>query len=960
MFSFDYHKKSNFLLNMKKNIYTLVLMVPLICSAQSDWTNIAAGADASASSQNNSNQGADKAVDAGYASSNRWVSSNTNQVHYLTLDLGQISTIEAYRIYLNASKYPTIYTLSYSSDSTSWDTLSTVDTTPEAATLSSTSMQLYQDTLSTALDSVRYFKFSADAADIINNGGEFFLRFHELELYGPCAACPDSITNFVVAFDTSDVENPQIDLSWDDNETDETEFKVSISGAALNTEIVSLAANTTSYSFDAFYGVNYNVSIEVVNASGSGVSPGNAAYMAHPRNIALNKVATGSSRFDALRDADGAVDGQLNVNEATRWVTSQTSASTGSPQWIEIDLASIHTVDGYRMANEDNSFGQPTSWAFQYWDGSDWVNADTLSSAPSPTDTVFNSSNTHTIHLYKRTFSSVSTSKVRLIINANATRARVYELEVYGDEVIKTWNGTAWSPSAPDSLESIVIDGNYNTTTNGNISNVYDITVNSGDTLIISNGGFVQNTGDFTNNGQVDIISGGALNTNGDGDITGDGFMIRRGTRHGESAGKYIVVGAPVANATFSRLGPGSINYAYDESKPYESSMDAGSEANDGLNRFISRSSTDTMLLGRGYFSAFTKAMIFEGTPNDGDVTVSLNRTEHDSSGSMHENTYEGFNLVANPYPCAISFFSFINGNLDNISGPIYLWDDFGSKNGRGSNSDYITVNAVGTTGTSRAGNQGNWDNFLRSGQGFFIQLDSGKTSIGFADSMRVTGNNGDGAFFRSIDDISSLKFVLTDHQEDIYSESLIGFVNGATKGVDKLYDASVFSNGGTKLFSLIDNKQYAIQGLPSLGEEASFTLGLMSKQAGELTISIANLKNISSEYAVLLKDNETGLSVNLSEEEDYKFITEEGVDNNRFDVTITSNISSVQSVNSSANGDFYYQLNQQSLLLGMKGVKEVSANVEISDMEPIQKFVFGHHSKKIEVKFLIYTAHQM
>ena len=51
----------------------------------------------------------------------------------------------------------------------------------------------------------------------------------------------------------------------------------------------------------------------------------------------------------------------------------------------------------------------------------------------------------------------------------------------------------------------------------------------------------------------------------------------------------------------------------------------------------------------------------------------------------------EGWNLVSNPYPAAISVSRFLAEN-DNIEGAVYFWDDNNSASARGDDADYLTV----------------------------------------------------------------------------------------------------------------------------------------------------------------------------------------------------------------------------------------------------------------------------
>jgi len=86
---------------------------------------------------------------------------------------------------------------------------------------------------------------------------------------------------------------------------------------------------------------------------------------------------------------------------------------------------------------------------------------------------------------------TITSDSATLTVNANVT----------------TWNGTAWSSGAPISTTNAVIDGNYNTTTHGNIT-AKSLTINNGDTLLVASSGSVSATDGITNNGVIRSCGG--------------------------------------------------------------------------------------------------------------------------------------------------------------------------------------------------------------------------------------------------------------------------------------------------------------------------------------------------------------------------------------------------------------------------------------------------------------------
>ncbi len=461
------------------------------------------------------------------------------------------------------------------------------------------------------------------------------------------------------------------------------------------------------------------------------------------------------------------------------------------------------------------------------------------------------------------------------------------------NEAPNTWSNTSFGPSwssgeAPASnddaliLSEYVIDENEALVVNDlelfNDGGLY------GGTLIINNGSHVKINGDLTNTGGIVVQSGGSLVTMGEVTtvdlnivgITFQGLVIVRNTTFDQNTGRYSVVGSPVQNGKFDSLGTGAVVYAYDESSPYNPS------GNQGLNRYKTPDQLELpgMEPGVGYFSAFTGdesgKVIFVGTPNHGTVEVGLSYTDQ---GVTEEEPYEGYNLVSNPYPAAISVESFFDANsgLD-MDAAVYIWDDYSSDTERGTNADYIVVNNLGNTSTnSRADGEERFDGNIRSAQGFFVKANSSGQTLQFTDAMKVTGNNSDAGYFRKVSTIK-YKFSLSNDQES--KATIIGYVSDATLGKDKSYDALHMAGGDLQFYTLMNSgEKLAIQGVPE-GHAGEVLLGFATNRNTTHTIGQINVNEINQ--PIWLLDQYTGKSIDLTRES-YTFTTEPGVFENRF-----------------------------------------------------------------------------
>jgi|GEM_PF-2139505 len=439
---------------------------------------------------------------------------------------------------------------------------------------------------------------------------------------------------------------------------------------------------------------------------------------------------------------------------------------------------------------------------------------------------------------------------------------------------LNSWSQGQWKDLFPPDAETdVVINSNYSFASNGSFE-ANHLGVEPGATLTIESGQTLVVHGNLTNDGSIVVESGGSLLTKGA--VTGTGFTIKRNTTFNTSTGRYSAIGSPVIGASTSVLGDPV--YAYVESVAYGSG---------GTERFSKVTTPETMLAGNAYFSANTGTVTFIGTPNTGQVDVSLVY----NSGADGSNA--GFNLVSNPYPAAISYDKFVLENVTNnsvITGTIYLWDDGGSDVGQRTNGDYLTANSMGSA-SAGSGRSGDWNGYIGSAQGFFVKATIPGT-LSFTNVMKERGNNADATYFRSSGQASNspfpgVKLAMTDLKTGIYMETLVGLAEDATSGVDLLYDADMMGGtNGIRFYSLIEDHPFTIQGVPL--DQETVDLGFSVENGGqEYSIGVNDLNNWS-DSGVYLKDDYTGTYSRLTTQTSYHFNSPDGQFNDRFTLTLT------------------------------------------------------------------------
>jgi hypothetical protein len=316
----------------------------------------------------------------------------------------------------------------------------------------------------------------------------------------------------------------------------------------------------------------------------------------------------------------------------------------------------------------------------------------------------------------------------------------------------------------------------------------------------------------------------------------------------------------------------------------------------------------------------------FEGPFNNGVITVPIYRNDLEPND-------DNWNFIGNPYPSAIDADLFLSANsavATNVNGTdyylngytdgaIFLWSQNtapsstanGNQNLNFSGLDYAIINGSGQT----AGGDGVIPNrFIPSGQGFFVSMsnvasatlvsgDIYTANVIFNNAMRVTGNNTQ--FFRqsgkpkSSDKTNSNKiWVDLTSDNGVFSQILVGYVNGATNSFDGAYfDAprNLTAKTASALYSLIPENpsKYAIQGKDpnSLNHGEVIPLGFYTAitEATLYKLSIAQLEgDFLTSNPIYLKDNLLHKVHNLSES-NYSFTSEVGEFKDRFEIVFRS-----------------------------------------------------------------------
>ena len=258
-------------------------------------------------------------------------------------------------------------------------------------------------------------------------------------------------------------------------------------------------------------------------------------------------------------------------------------------------------------------------------------------------------------------------------------------------------------------------------------------------------------------------------------------------------------------------------------------------------NSYFTDATTGTLGVGRGYMVRIqdpVQTLRFQGTIN----------TTADASVS------KGWNCIGNPFTSAIKInsnagennFMTINATLfeTNYAG-LYFWDQ--------QSGLYVVVN--NTSASYKAA----------IGQGFFMKVKQGISSVTFSPAMQV--HQVDAPFKASNVVNPSIKLKVQSGSRSFTTDIL--FIDGTTKGLDFGYDAGLLAID--KSFALYtrlaeDNgTDFQLQCLPTNGyDKMVIPLGLDSKAGGEIVFSVETVQ-LEAGCKAILEDKLTNTFTDLS-----------------------------------------------------------------------------------------------
>jgi subtilisin-like proprotein convertase family protein len=452
---------------------------------------------------------------------------------------------------------------------------------------------------------------------------------------------------------------------------------------------------------------------------------------------------------------------------------------------------------------------------------------------------------------------------------------QVVETPVACGTITSTWNGSTWSNGVPVRNVAAIFAGNYTSTADLEACSVTvntgaNVTFVAGHTLIVGGSVTVNGTGTltFNNNAALRQIDGNAVNT---------GNIIVKRNSTGMVRLDYTAWSSPVNGQQLQAFSPNTLPTRFYEYLYTGTTTPTA---------FQSVTATTNFLKGKGYMIRaandwpLTSTVFngqFTGVPYNGDTTVSLGR---------------GFNLLGNPYASPMNATKFLDDNPSTV-GALYFWTHtVAASGGVYPVNNYASFTKLGGTAAAAGGAVPNGT--IQAGQGFFVRAYDFGTAK-FTNFQRVNASVST-QFFRNTaaqetaesSETHRIWLNLNDDSNN-YNQILVGYINGATNGIDNAIDAEVLDKDNTMLYNVINDTEYVIQGkgLPFANTD-EIVLGLKATSSGNYSISLENIDGLFTNQDVYIKDNVTNIIHNIKQSP-YAFTTTNGVFNDRFKVVFNN-----------------------------------------------------------------------
>ncbi len=472
-----------------------------------------------------------------------------------------------------------------------------------------------------------------------------------------------------------------------------------------------------------------------------------------------------------------------------------------------------------------------------------------------------------------------------------------------------TYSGGSWSDGVPGPGSNAIIDGTYTTVSNTSID-ACTCTINNSASLTINAGDYLKTNGDINVAGSLIVAHQGSVvqvDPNATVNKIGGAMINVNLTTPDLASRDFMVMGSPMTAETRDDVWVDPFLVLYHDTSlfvpnPEVEAQMPGAEnfADDNYNNWIiiDEGFNTPINPGEGYIvrpqagygqpGGTYNYTYKEGTLNNGDITFDVIYNGNKNSSP---------NVVANPYPSAISALAFIAEN--SMVDELFFWEHntppSATLPGAGSmNFSMQDISMYNNSGGIAAVSGGNSPNeYISTGQGFAFKATAAGTAL-FNNDMRRTDNNNT---FRRPDGKDRIWLKIANAEYQMQSTTLVAFSEEATIDFDPGYDSRRLATV-VSFFSGMENQPHELgiqtRGTYESGVKIPLGYSTLIDEKLEYKISIENIEGVNLSNAnVFLRDNFTNTIVLLEQMDSsyYAFESEPGTFYNRFTLIFQSEV---------------------------------------------------------------------
>jgi hypothetical protein len=477
------------------------------------------------------------------------------------------------------------------------------------------------------------------------------------------------------------------------------------------------------------------------------------------------------------------------------------------------------------------------------------------------------------------------------------------------------WNTASnWCGGVPVSGANVTIPVNTTVTVDGNSEVVIgNLTING--TLILPNNSEVSVNGLLTNNGTLTLENKATIVQGASSTYSGSGTVqvkqaITGGNNGSSPNGRFWYLGSPVSGGLSSILDAAGANIV----KYWDEQSASWIEITDN---------TSALSVGRGHY-------LRSNTPGNHDLTFtggSLNNGAYTFNLTASGSSFNGFNLVSNPYA---SYLKWDDVTKTNVGSTIWYRTSNGANN-----MVFDTYNSNGNVGTSNNGN-GTVSQFIPPMQAFWVKVEGSTTGSIAMDNLdrshHISGMQG----MHSMD--SKLMFANLSLEKDSLRDQAIVYCSYQTTDAQDAFDSEKMIQAGTpQLYSKIGDKKMVINAKNFMQRNEATPLYMNIHNAGTHTIKLGEFN--STFGSIWLEDNTTQQFQNLLINDTYTFESQAGQDIARFVLHFgyPNQIYGSTETTDQPNNNPDEVINWADVSVGTSGSKVIELTANLNETEALQ-----------------------